>query len=238
MKRHLVNFHIPKSAGSALRANLAASFASAELPERYVLGVEPGNGVDHFEGLTQRFAAEFPKIFDQSDRMISGHFRYRDVADIIAPQRGRVSLITFLRDPIWRTLSDYYYSISAKHDDAEAFNAMYPTFDHYMSNPGEMNKMCSFLCLEESDSAQKILQQVFRDFDFVGVTENFTDDLLFIANSVRRSVESEKRENENRNKDVMLQAYDKYAPKLKNVLKNDYILFDGILEQRGLKKRS
>ncbi|WP_166652660.1 sulfotransferase family 2 domain-containing protein [Pelagimonas phthalicica] len=234
MKKHLVNVHIPKSAGSALRANLATLFPTDDQGRTFVLGVSPNKEREYHDGLRQGFDATLPRLFDLSHRMISGHYRYRDIADILAPYRARLSLITFLRDPAWRTLSDYYYSISTKNPGAETFHATYPTFEHYMSNPGEMNKMSDFLRLDETETVQDVLLHAYRDFDFVGITEHFTQDLEFIANSLGQTIDTERRENENKNKDKMIEAYEKFAPILRDVLSEDYTLYEGVLEHRGL----
>ena len=103
-----------------------------------------------------------------------------------------------------------------------------------MSNPGQMNKIHDFLQLEESDSAHKTLQHVCCNFDFVGITENFSNDQEFIVNSLGKTVENEKRTNENQNKDKMVQGYEEYAPRLRDLLKEDYIIYNGVLEHRGL----
>ena len=233
MKRHLVNLHIPKCAGTALGVNLVAHFPKSETGEMFILHALHGGEGPYYEGVAKNFTKQLPKLFDVSPRMLSGHFRYRDVVDILAPQRARISLITFLRDPVWRTLSDYYYSISNAHDDADTFRSTFPTFEHYMSNPGQMNKISDFLRLDDGDSAQTTLQHVCCNFDFVGITENFSEDLSFIVNSLGKTITSEMRENENRRKDEMMRAYEKFAPMLRDVLKEDYVIYNGVLEYRG-----
>ncbi len=235
MKPHLVNVHIPKSAGTALRANLAEILPTTKHSDKKsIISVDPIPDMPYHDGLRKDFAARFPKLFDQDCRMISGHVIFRNVVDVISPSRERVSVITFLRDPIWRTISDYYYCISAAHIQMAAFVSNYPTFEHYMSNPGEMNKMTDFLCLEPEASAQDKLRDILRAFDFIGITENFSHDLAFIAHSLGRAPNTEIKANINLNKGEMHRAYEKYSPILRSVLHEDFALYHGVLKHRGL----
>lgn len=234
MRPHLVNIHIPKSAGTALRKNLAQLFPDTAQGEKFILGARPIEGRPYHDGLAEDFATQFPSLFDISPRLISGHLIYRNISEVISPDRHRVTLMTFLRDPIWRTLSDYFYSISEAHDGPDEFASKYPTFDHYMSNPGEMNKMTDFLCMDRGASAQDTLHHVCRAFDFVGVMENFTNDFQFIANALGKNVVRASKENQNLKKDEMVRAHEKYSKALRSVLHEDYFLYDGVLKHRGL----
>lgn len=127
MQTKFVLVHIPKTAGSTLRANLAWSLGLAHNHTTDIIGIDtPKPGMGYFDGLAAAAKARLPDLMAEDMQVMSGHYRYRDIAPCIADVRAQVSLVTFLRDPVRRTVSDYVYSTSDRHSGQAAFLAAYP----------------------------------------------------------------------------------------------------------------
>lgn len=235
MKNKIVNFHIPKTAGSSLRFNLLSSIRETEDTLRRVISVDAMRPeLGHFPALRAHFTEQFDKLFQPGSQVISGHYRYRDVADIIAPRRADLTLITFLRDPIDRTISDYFYSTSEKHPDREGFLATYPSFADYIATQGQMNKMCDFLRPFEGATAQETLENTLAHFDFVGLTESFDRDFAQIMARLGKAYRPEGRKNVNSDRSPMDAARAAHGAQLREVLADDYVIYDGILARRQM----
>lgn len=231
----MINIHIPKSAGSALRSTLSGAVLRAPTDPAFVVGAHYTGAGDYFRRLRDRFVERLPELFEQERRMLSGHYRYRDIADLLPVFDGNITLITFLRDPARRTLSDYFYSISEAHDGRDAFLKAYPTFDHCMQNTGEMNKITDYLRPHDDATAQETLETALEAFGFIGVMETFDADLNWICEHIGVAPQTPQRENVNLDRSAMQAAREKYTDVLQDVLAEDYLLYRGLLAHRGLR---
>lgn len=82
--RPLVFVHIPKTAGTSF-----TGYVTGHIPKRQI---------------TPTFLGDYNSIeLNGGPRFLSGHFFYRE----IAPRIGEADYITFLRDPVTRSLSQY-----------------------------------------------------------------------------------------------------------------------------------
>lgn len=230
MNRHLVNIHIPKTAGTALRKNLNRVFSKPPPNPSFIFGPKAGK----YEDMRKDFTSLLPKLFDRKERMLSGHYRYRDIVDVITHVRDDITLITFLREPIRRTISDYFYSISDVHTDPTGFKAQYPTFEHYMQSTEQMTKTLNYLRPNDDASSTETLQSIIEHFDFVGITENFESDLQHILGELGEKATDVRTANENKNQDAALNAYEKYATQLNDILSDDCFIYNGILKHRNI----
>lgn len=240
LKNKFVNVHIPKTAGSTFRKNMAWSLGP-EVQDKAgkVLGIDqPKEGLEYFEGLSAAFADRLPELFQDGLQVISGHYRYRDIADLIAPIRDEISLVTFVRDPIWRTLSDYFYCISDRHDTPEAFLVCYPTLGDYLKNEGEMHKQLEYLRPAQGASVVETMESVISNFDFIGVTERFDADFADLMTSAGLEYKQTGRENVNPNPGEALEAYQTHKDQMNGVLKYEIDFYNAILEYRNLKHRN
>ncbi len=233
MKHKFVNIHIPKTAGSTFRHHLSRSLGLATQHQTRVIGIDgPTPDMDHFLGMRDAFGKRFPKINQDGMQVVTGHYRYRDIADLLAPIRSEITLVTFVRDPIWRTLSDYFYSISERHKGRQAFLATYPTFEDYMEVPGQMNKQNDFLCPRDDASVAETIQSVLEGFDFIGLTEQFDDDYALLMGRAGLPYEKLAAENINPDRQKMHAAYDRYKDQLGEILHDEYALYDAIRHHR------
>ncbi|HEX4872250.1 MAG TPA: sulfotransferase domain-containing protein [Nevskiaceae bacterium] len=160
--------HIPKTAGSSFRAelanrlkpeaNIAVDYTEAERPfhERLQAAVD---------GFRQAHA-------EQRHRFASGHIQAHHAAQIAADE-PRLRLITMLRDPVARVVSDYRYQRTPAHPPHRSFIEQYPDFASYVRSPASQNLIHHYLRRSPEDSAEQVIEQVERDFTFVGITEMY-----------------------------------------------------------------
>lgn len=160
--------HIPKSAGSSFRVELAD-----------ILGNDQnGNVRANYDDLSTPLDAQLDFATDafityngvRRLRFGSGHL-YQPQIDRIAKALAPVRLITMLRDPVDRLISEYRYSITPTHPPHREFFARYPTIEHYVAEAGYQNMMATFLRRSPDEPAQRIVRRLERDYAFVGVVE-------------------------------------------------------------------
>jgi len=162
----LINIHIPKTAGSNFRVQM----------DRYcnVIGIDRGTDYDdYFAGLRGAAHQCISELASPGLSFMSGHYRYRDVKDIARLQPIEVSFVTFLREPVSRLLSDYFYSVSTAHTSQSTFLNQYPTFEIYLADVGQINKQLTYLQPTDNASVADTFESLKKDFAFVGITEQF-----------------------------------------------------------------
>ena len=167
----LVFVHAPKTAGTSLRAELAAR----RQPEVHIT-------VDHAD-TSRRFAdrmdAAVQAFIEQAEaapvRFASGHLLGHHLPLIAAALPG-ARFVTLLRDPVARLLSDYRYSASPRHPNHAAFLARVPSFAAYVERASERNKMAQHLLppelVQRADPADCVAA-LLRRYAFVGVQEMY-----------------------------------------------------------------
>jgi hypothetical protein len=173
--------HVPKTAGSSLVADLedvVPHYRSIHIdhtdrsrpgPERYDIATE-----------------EFLRVQGTSPaRIASGHVQWRQVARIIAGVPG-VRLVTMLREPKARLVSDYLYQRSPMHPLADEVKSRIPDFDAFLELKGQRNRTARHLVpkrlIDEGDPGP-ILAHIRARFAFVGIQERY--ELCFRALTAR-----------------------------------------------------
>lgn len=163
--------HIPKTAGSSL---------SAELNEH----VPPYRNIHLSEAEYRRTDLTGRAFWAQLDRAVdslladepAAHFRSASghmlahQAERIRAAIPRTRLVTFVRDPVSRVVSDYRYQRSAMHPAHVEFAARYPRLGDYVE-AAERNKMYSHLSLFDDEPVDALIARVAATFAFVGAVE-------------------------------------------------------------------
>lgn len=163
--------HVPKTAGSSLATELASLLPpyrsihidhtdrSRPAPERYDL-------------VTEAFIAAQPEA---KARSASGHVQFRNVRRITEALPG-TRLITLLREPVARLVSDYLYQLSPMHPLAAEVRAKIPDFAAFIELPGQRNRAARHLVppkfARENDIAGGLAFLRAR-YAFVGVQERY-----------------------------------------------------------------
>lgn len=158
----LVSLHIPKTAGTAFRLILSENIN----PKRFAK-------VDIFNsGRIKVNDVHFSeKKLNKKITVIHGHFSYLKLNDFFA-LKANVRYITWLRDPVERVLSNYYFLkgiIEARLNeqlDENLFNRMGKTLEEFVSMEENQNVMSKFL-----EGAP------LENFEFIGIQDRFEEEL-------------------------------------------------------------
>ncbi|MEZ5293359.1 MAG: hypothetical protein R2745_19915 [Vicinamibacterales bacterium] len=174
----IVSVHMPKTAGRSFEAALRRRFGAAILEDygTYPLNTPPG--------VRQRAAIEAclahaSQAFDGID-CIHGHFL--PIRYLLLASARPVTFVTWLRHPVQRVLSHYHYWHRA-YDPATAP----PLHRRVVEEQWSLERFCL------SDEMRNVYAQFLwgfpiDNFDFVGITEHYDDDLAYFA---RRYLEIE-----------------------------------------------
>ncbi|MDP3418670.1 hypothetical protein [Falsiroseomonas sp.] len=167
--------HVPKTAGTSLRAELAAI-----LPPDINIHVDY---TDTSRSFHDRIDDAVARFLDQAGprgiRFASGHIVGRHVTRI-AQQLPRARFITMLRDPVARVVSDYRHQRSPRHPGHEDFRARVPDLGAYLDLRWEMDKAALHLLPEDvlaTRDAAACIDHAMRRYAFVGIQEMY--DLSF-----------------------------------------------------------
>jgi len=169
-ERLCVFVHVPKTAGTSLRGELAR-----RLPPDANIAVDYTDTARSFH---DRMDDAVERFLDSAGagqvRFASGHVLARHVARIRA-RVPDVRFVTFLRDPVQRVVSDYRHQRSARHPVHEEFIARVPSLDAYLDLAAERNKMAQHLIAPEllTGDPQACVEALLRDYAFIGVQEMY-----------------------------------------------------------------
>lgn len=157
----VISLHIPKTAGTAFRLILGEIYGEQHV---WRLNLDP-------EGQVKPSSGERP----QTPRAIHGHFRLSALRRFLG-EPLRAPVITWIRHPVDRVISNYYALLAAlnrnlrpENDAPNIVRRMARSLIEYAQQPGERNRMSRFL-LGELDA-----------FAFLGQTESFAEDLSVLS---------------------------------------------------------
>jgi hypothetical protein len=163
--------HVPKTAGTSLRAELAAL-----LPPDANIHVDYADSSRSFnDRLDDAVAGFLDQVVPRGIRFASGHIQARHVARIAERLPG-ARFVTLLRDPVTRVVSDFLHQGSPRQPGYSAFRARVPDLDAYLALPGERDKAAVHLLppeLRRGGDAASCIGFVGRRFAFVGVQEMY-----------------------------------------------------------------
>lgn len=163
--------HVPKTAGSSLRGELA----SVLQPEANIFVDYDDPTKTYLESLDEAVARFIARNAANRHRFASGHIFARHV-DRIAAAAGPIRRITMLRQPVKRVISDYRYQGSPMHPGNEDFRRQWPTLADYLRREEEWNKATRYLVpldLFRTGDAAACIDYIFRTYDFVGLQEMY-----------------------------------------------------------------
>jgi hypothetical protein len=161
--------HVPKTAGTSLRRELAARLQ----PDVNIVVDYTDTTRSFHERMDASVEAFLARAAERPVRFASGHILARHVTRIGAALPG-TCLVTFLRDPVSRVVSDFRYQGSPKHPVHAEFRARVPDLDAYLALASERNKMAEHLVPREillTGDAEACTAHVLAAYDFIGVQE-------------------------------------------------------------------
>ncbi len=153
----LVSIHIPKTAGRSFRIVLRRVYG-----EKKVFNVTRVSG--------KKWNEDLERSIPPSVEVLHGHFTFSDISKL--HHETEVPLITWLREPVERVLSNYYFFIqrAGSGERPHAYHRRDETLMDYVRQDSSRNRMSRFL-----EGA------ALKDFFFVGIMEHFDEDLRQLA---------------------------------------------------------
>src|SRR5687768_13905304 len=217
----LISVHIPKCAGTSFATVLERIYGKA------LLGDQVDQPMDPERPFQKNFAAwkeeQDRKPAPPGVRAIHGHF-WAGKYDRQAPDARR---ITWLRHPIKRLVSHYYFWMSK------------PELPHSLHKYVVQNKL-SLLEFAEIPQARNILHDTFlrgrslEEFDFVGIQEHFAEDLDWLCRHMKWAKQQVPEERRTVHKDYKPDALDADTEKkLRGLNEADLALYERALQMRA-----
>jgi len=153
--------HIPETVSYPVRDILADILQ----PEHVVTAPAETGKVDYDTVMSRQL-----QKFEQSEelpkcRFVSGHFKVFQLDVIAALAKGR--LVTILRDPLERILSDFLAQSASK---SRLPNPQ--QFLEFAKNPANQNVYLQFLCLRNMWKPGECVEFIQKRFDFIGIAED------------------------------------------------------------------
>lgn len=161
----LISIHIPKTAGSSFFQLLKKVYGREKILKVYGMRGIPEN----------LELSIFPEDDVRQARVVHGHFCYTQMKAFI--EENQLRMITWLRDPVDRVISNYYYSMfRIREGKAKPEKEGHKHFSllEYANIPSSRNMMSWFL--EGSN---------LSDFFFIGLKESLQDDLLELGKKLQ-----------------------------------------------------
>jgi hypothetical protein len=174
----LISVHLPKTAGASFRASLKAHFGDKLVWDYSDRPINQAPLARKMDALKASFQLAY-SYRDTGTACIHGHFlpvKYRWAR---TPERKQ--FVVWLRDPIERLASNYYYW-TRDYDPKTAGKLRRRIVEENWS----LERFC--FSSEMKNTYTKFFWGFPMDFfDFVGITENYETDLSFFAKKVLKS---------------------------------------------------
>jgi hypothetical protein len=163
--------HVPKTAGSSLAADIA--LLAPPYRSIHIDHLDRGRPApERYDAATEAFLAGYA---GKPCRFASGHVQFRQVQRIVGALPG-TRLITMLREPVSRLVSDYLYQRSAMHPLAAEMRSRIADFAAFVELPGQRNRIARHLLpptlVKVGDTAAGIAR-LREHYAFVGVQERY-----------------------------------------------------------------
>ncbi|WP_158287853.1 sulfotransferase family 2 domain-containing protein [Falsiroseomonas bella] len=165
----VVFVHVPKTAGTSLRREVAALLQ----PDVNIVVDYTDTARSFHERMDQAVEQFLAQATASPVRFASGHILARHVARIRQALPG-TRLITFLREPVSRVISDFRYQGSPRHPLHAEFTARVPDLDAYLALDSERNKMAEHLIPREilaGGDPDACVAHLLATYDFIGIQE-------------------------------------------------------------------
>jgi hypothetical protein len=159
----LISIHIPKTAGTSLLKTFRSEYSHLEVVRLDLCRKQSVlvNMVD----VKKAYLSKFPKV-------VHGHFKINELHEFISLPKN-IKIITWLRDPVERVISNYFYLSKRLHDELDEkrrglniLSKMERSLLEYAQNDLNRNRMTKFL-----------EGMALEDFAFIGFVENYEEDL-------------------------------------------------------------
>lgn len=220
-KVKLVSLHIPKTAGTSFRNILKEVYG-----EEHVVRFDINKNISvENEVFTDR-------KLKRNIHVIHGHFQYNVLIENVELPKG-VPVITWLRDPVERVISNYYYldkilreELDEESKDLDILAKMQKTLLEYANADANRNRISKFLNGVKPE-----------ELFFVGLVEHYTEDLQDLARLLKWKDYTPLKQNVTGEKPFVDDATIKIIKEINN---EDYDIYNKALQLREerINKRS
>jgi hypothetical protein len=210
--------HIPKCGGTSLRKILFEKLLN-KYSKEVILYPEANSNINFLSNNIEKLN----KIYNIDKlKVILSHCLYNDM------KINTKFMITFLRDPIERIISHYYF-FDYKDINIHMCDLPETEFNDFCTEHGKL--MCNWLGLldENNTLIEELLESRLNEFDFLGKIEHYDEcikalDLIINDNfKLSNTIDTSLVLNENKNKPFINNAL---KEKIRPFCKYDYILYN------------
>lgn len=206
-----------------------SSFVGAD---KKAVDFEQFKHLSDFEAISKLAALSVNKIFDGDLGFMSGHYRYQDIAPFITPMQANVSVITFIRHPVMRTVSDYFYCCSPKHPPNEKFRSLFPNIETFVREETTINRHFEYLKPHATASVAETIENVRENIDFIGRTELFQSDAEDLFGRIGIQDIPHEFANKNHFADMVIQTFESHYDFIADNIQDDLVLYEALIEDK------
>lgn len=163
--------HIPKTAGSAIFHTLNGAY---DRTRSLRFGQVKQDLLEAWDEALRLQAESDTKL----RQVLIGHANWRQFSDLSNGER-RPKLITVIRNPADRLVSQYAYNSSEAHPHHEAFRQEFSTFEAFLDSVPVNSQLNQLVGRQGTVATQ--LKRLAGRYRFVGVTEHFSASLDHLA---------------------------------------------------------
>lgn len=172
----VLSIHIPKTGGSSFQNTLVDAYGQSAFL-RLDFTVQKRLGIPRIVATNRTSQASIDEIIEQGKlndqiKIVHGHFHYSDFIQFFELST-EAKVITWLRDPIDRIVSNYNYLVSILDQDLdhtprsrEVLNRMLKSLPEFSRIPRDIALYSDYL------SGQDL-----ADYDFIGIVEDYDNEL-------------------------------------------------------------
>ena len=158
--------HIPKTAGSSF----AAELGQKRQPYRNIHVDNQDTATPHRLKMKMALDRFLSDAQTTAFKSCSGHITMQDALEI-----GKVvpaaRIITFLRNPVSRVISDFRYARTPAHPPYRKFIAEFPTIESYVESRASQNKMSKILSPDRDMEIADLIDYLDKTMSFIGLVE-------------------------------------------------------------------
>lgn len=222
----LVFIHIPKTAGSSFREELANVFQpDLNVEIDYASMGSKDRDVEFIRLMEDRLKVVTSDYCYNKYRLVTGHFTIEQMQK--HGGLGDRRTVTILRDPVDRLISDFLYRTSEAHPGSNYERLRYPNFATFIEDPINRNVMRLYVAPGNIDNTEDVISYMNENFAFVGTQERYTLSIkiLFAFLGMRINPQIKIRQNSGQ-RSLEIKSEEKLLSLAVNLNREDYAIYN------------
>ncbi|WP_157446837.1 sulfotransferase family 2 domain-containing protein [Cytophaga aurantiaca] len=190
----LISLHIPKTGGTSFRSLLNNNYGIENVAQ-FDINYKENKYKFKING---KEVAE--PLFPKDTKVLHGHFEYLNLIELY-PNLKNVPIVTWVRDPVKRVVSNYYYLLEILTQENKnkplalsLINRLACTLEEFSARPHARNKMTRYLKGLDIHSAY-----------FIGIIENYSEDVLKLSKMLNWKHQHQEAVNQTSNKKTSIE---------------------------------